>query len=155
MPKTAGRELTDDLYRRLGGECIDEYKDKVILIHTVDEKGWAHPAILSYFEVAAKDCRNIRLATYKTSRTTQNIRRSGKVTLSIFDERVVYYIKGTAEIAGEMRAATHNAMINVAVEEVLIDQADPVLEPGAYITNGITFTNPNPRADAVLRELLL
>src|SRR5262249_23637359 len=126
-----------------------------ILIHTVDENGWAHPAILSYFEVAAKDRRNIRLATYKTSRTTQNIRRTGKVTLSIFDERVVYYIKGNGEVAGEMRSATHNAKINITVEEVLIDQADPVLEPGAYITSGITFTNPNPAAVAVLRELLL
>jgi pyridoxamine 5'-phosphate oxidase-like protein len=155
VPKTAGRELTDDLYRRLSGQFIDEHKNKVILIHTVDEGGWAHPAILSYFEVAAKDRRNIRLATYKTSRTTQNIRRTGKVTLSIFDERVVYYIKGTAEIGGDMRSASHNARISVAVEEVLIDQADPVLEPGAYVTGGITFTNPNPPAVAVLKELLL
>jgi hypothetical protein len=155
VPKTAGCELTDDLYRRLSGEFIDECRNKVILIHTVDENGWTHPAILSYFEVAAKDRHNIRLATYKTSRTTQNIRRTGKVTLSIFDERVVYYIKGTAEIAGAMRSAAHNARINVAVEEVLIDQADPVLEPGAYITGGITVANPNPTAIHVLKELLL
>lgn len=155
MPKTAGRELTDDLYRRLGGRFVDEYKDKVILIHTVDENGWAHPAILSYFEVAAKDRHNIRLATYRTSRTTQNIGRTGKVTLSIFDERVVYYIKGTAEIAGQMRSTTHNAMIKVSVEEVLIDQADPVLEPGACITSGITYANPNPPSLHVLGELLL
>jgi pyridoxamine 5'-phosphate oxidase-like protein len=155
VPKTAGRELTDDLYRRLSGQFIGEHKNKVILIHTVDESGWAHPAILSYFEVAAKDRRNIRLATYKTSRTTQNIRRTGKVTLSIFDERVVYYIKGTAEVVGEMQSATHNAKVNVVVEEVLIDNADPVLEPDAYVTSGITFANPNPNAAAVLDELLL
>ena len=155
MPKSAGRELTDDLFRRLCGKFVDENASKVVLIHTVDENGWPHPAILSYFEVAATDRHNIRLATYKTSRTTQNIRRTGRVTLSIFDERVVYYIKGTAEIAGDMRSATHNARINVAIEEVLIDQADPVLEPGAYITAGITYANPNPPAPAVLEELLL
>jgi len=154
VPKTAGRELTDDLYRRLCGQFIDEYASKVILVHTIDENDWAHPAILSYFEAAAKDRRSMRLATYKTSRTTQNIGRTGKLTLSIFDERVVYYIKGTAEIAGEMRSARYNAKIKVNVEEVLIDQADPALEPGAYITGGITFTNPNPPAIAVLRELL-
>ena len=155
MPKSAGRELTDDLFRRLCGKFVDEHASQVILIHTVDENGWPHPAILSYFEVAATDRHNIRLATYKTSRTTRNIRRTGKVTLSIFDERVVYYIKGTAEIAGNMRSATHNARINVGVEEVLIDQADPMLEPGAYITAGITCANPNPPARAVLKELLL
>lgn len=155
MPKSASRELTEDLYRRLSGQFIGEHANKVVLIHTVDEKGWAHPAILSYFEVAAKDRRNIRVATYNTSRTTENIRRTGKVTLSIFDERVAYYIKGTAsELAREMRAAPHNSKLNVVVEEVLVDQADPVLEPGAYIASGISVVNPNPPAAAILKELL-
>lgn len=155
MPKSASRELTDDLYRRLGGQFVAEHASKVILIHTVDEKGWAHPAVLSYFEVAAKDRSNIRLATYKTSRTTENIRRTGKVTLSIFDERVAYYIKGTAaELSREMRTALHNSKLNLVVEEVLVDQADPVLEPGAYIAGGITVVNPNPPATAILKELL-
>jgi hypothetical protein len=156
VPKSASRELTEDLLRRLSGEFIGEHSNKVILIHTVDENGWAHPAILSYFEVGARDRRNIRIASYKTSRTTENIRRTGKVTLSVFDRRVTYYIKGTAsELAEEMRSAPHNTKFNVIVEEVLIDQADPVLEPGAYITGGITYANPNPPALAVLKELLL
>ena len=155
MPKFASRELTEDLYRRLCGQFIGDHADKVILIHTVDENGWAHPAVLSYFEVAAKDRFNIRIATYKTSRTTENLRRTGKVTLSLFDERVAYYIKGTtSEIAREMRAAPHNSKLNVAVEEVLVDQADPVLEPGAYIASGIRVVNPNPPAAAILKELL-
>ena len=147
--------LTEDLYRRLCGRFVGEYANKVILIHTVDPNGWAHPAVLSYFEVAAKDRSNIRLATYKTSRTTENMRRTGKVTLSIFDERVTYYIKGAAsELAPEMRSAPHNSKFNVVVEDVRVDQADPVLEPGAYIASGITVVNPNPPAIAILRELL-
>lgn len=155
MPKSASRQLTDDLYRRLCGQLVEQHANKIVLIHTVDEKGWAHPAVLSYFEVAAKDRSNIRLATYKTSRTTENMRRTGKVTLSIFDERVAYYIKGTAsELAREMRSAPHNSKLNVVVEEVLVDQADPVLEPGAYIASGITVVNPNPPAIAILKELL-
>ena len=155
MPKSASRELTDDLYRRLCGKFIGQHATKVILIQTVDEKGWAHPAVLSYFEVAAKDRSNIRIATYKTSRTTENLRRTGKVTLSVFDERVAYYVKGTAsEVAYEMRSAPHNSVLNVVVEEVLVDQADPVLEPGAYISSGITVVNPNPPAMAILAELL-
>jgi hypothetical protein len=155
MPKSASRELTDDLYRRLSGESVEEHANKVILIHTVDSNGWAHPAILSYFEVAAKDRRTIRVATYKTSRTSENLRRAGKVTLSVFDERVAYYIKGVAaELTREMRCASHNSKFNVVVEEVLVDQADAVLEPGAYIAGGISVVNPNPPAAAVLKELL-
>ena len=156
MPKSASRELTDDLYRRLCGQFVSEHAHKVILIHTVDEKGWAHPAVLSYFEVAATDRRNIRIATYKTSNTTNNMRRTGKVTLSIFDERATYYIKGTvSELAHEMRSAPHNSKLNVVVEEVLVDTADPVLEPGAYVSGGITVVNPNTPATAILKELLL
>lgn len=156
MPKSAGRELTDDLFRRLCGEFVEEHSNKVILIHTVDENDWPHPAILSYFEVAAKDRHNIQLATYKDSHTTQNIRRTGKVTLSIFDERVTYYIKGTAsEVAREMRSAPYNSKLQMLVEQVLVDYADPAREPGAYITSGITYINPNSSALAVLKELLL
>jgi hypothetical protein len=155
VPKSASRQLTDDLFRRLSGQFIKDHADKVILIHTVDEKGWAHPAVLSYFEVVAKDRANVRIATYRTSRTTENFRRTGKVTLSIFDERVAYYIKGSVSgLAREMKSAPHNSKLNVLVEEVLVDQADPVLEPGAYIASGIRVVNPNPPAMAMLKELL-
>jgi len=156
VPKSAGHELTDDLFRRLCGDFVEEHSNKVILIHSVDENGWPHPAILSYFEVAAKDRHNIQLATYKDSNTTQNIRRTGKVTLSIFDERVTYYIKGTAsEVAHEMRCAPYNSQLRMFVEQVLVDYADPDREPGAYITSGITYVNPNSPSTAVLKELLL
>ena len=160
MPKFASHELTEDLYRRLCGRFVDEYANKVILIQSVDLNGWPHPAILSYFEVAAKDRGNIRLATYNTSHTTENIRRTGKVTLSIFDERVTYYIKGAAtELRPEMESAPYNSKLSVEVDQVLVDQADPVLEPGAYIGSGITYVSPNsevtrPRNAAILKELL-
>jgi hypothetical protein len=42
----------------------------------------------------------------------------------------------------------------VAVEEVLVDQADPVREPGTYIASGIHVINPNPPAIAMLQELM-
>ena len=86
--------------------------------------------------------------------------RTGKVTLSIFDERVTYYIKGAAsEVCGEMQSAGNNSKLNIVVEQVLADQADPVLEPGAYIASGITYVNPNAGVErstraAILKELL-
>jgi hypothetical protein len=160
MAKQVGRELTEDLYRRLCGEFVEEHDSKVVLVHTVDPSGWPHPAILSYFEVAARDPRSVRLAVYKTSRTTENMRREGKVTLSIFDQRVTFYIKGTAlEVRREMRSAAHNSMLDVSVEEVSVDEVDPLLESGAYISGGITYEDPNRAAHvtrhrAILQELL-
>ena len=72
------------------------------------------------------------------------MRRNGVVTLSIFDLRVAYAIKGRAqEIRREMRSAPRNCMLNVAVEHVLVDEADPALEPGAYVAGGITYSSPD------------
>ena len=160
MPKLTSNELTEEIYRRLCGRVPDELADKVVLVHTVDSSGWPHPAILSYFEVAATDRQNIRVAMYKTSHTTENMRRTGRVTLSIFDEHIAWYIKGAvSELRREMRSAPHNSMLNLVVQQVLIDKADPALEPGAYIASGITCVNPHrevegARAAAVLKELL-
>ena len=154
------KELTEDLRHRLNGRFGNAQPDQVILIHTVDPDGYPHPAILSYFEVVATDRQNIRLATYKESRSAENMRRNGKTTLSIFDERVTYYLKGRArELRREMRSAVHNSMMNVALEQVLTDQTDPLFEPGAYIESGITAVNPNiqierTRYDAILTELV-
>lgn len=160
MPKVVSKELPESLYQRLSGRFIDRYLDQVILLYTVDKLGWPHPSLLSYFEVAAPDRANVRLATYKDSNTTENMRRSGKVTLSIFSNRAAYSIKGTArELRGEMRSMARNSMMEVAVDQVLVDEADPDLEPGAYISDGITCVNPNLGAERtwrndVLKELL-
>jgi hypothetical protein len=160
MPKLAGTELTQDLYRRLCGRFVGEYVNQVILIHTVDSNGWPHPAILSYFEVLAADLHNIRLATWKTSTTTENMRRNGKVTLSVFDDHVTCYIKGAAsEVRSEMESSPHNSKLNVVVEQVLVDQSDPVLEPGAYVASGILWVTPDiaaarSRGALILKELM-
>jgi len=159
MAKLIDTALTEDLQHRLSGQFVEEHADQVILIHTVDGDGWSHPAVLSYFEVVAIDTENIRLATYTTSTTSENMRMRRKVTLSIFDERAIYYLKGTAEqLRPQMHCAPYNSMFNVALTQILSDHADPTLEPGAYISSGITCVNPNLQSDsaryaAILKEL--
>src|SRR2546430_16144900 len=97
MPKFVSKELPEALYARLSGHEVDRYLDKVILLYTVDPNGWPHSSLLSYFEVAAKDRSNLRLAPDRGSKTTENMRRNGKGRVSVFDERVAYSIKGKAE----------------------------------------------------------
>ena len=160
MSRLISNELPDDLYRRLGGHDLESCAEKAILICTVDANGWAHPAMLSYFEVIARDRRNIRLATYKHSTTTNNMRRNGKLTILIMDERGAYYIKGhVEELRDAMDCSPQNSKLNLQVEQVLADEADPHLEAGAYVASGVTYKNPNLaaeqlRAKEVLRELL-
>ena len=159
MAKFVGNELPDDLYERLRGTDLEAYADKVILISTVDDEGWPHPAMLSYFEIIAKDRRNIGLATYKESSTTNNMRRERRATLSIIDARVAYYVKGSvAEVRREMACTPYNSNLNLYVERVLKDEVNEELEPGAYVASGVTYVNPNRaaemrRAKDVLREL--
>jgi hypothetical protein len=154
-----GSELPDDLYRRLEGKDLEACAEKAILICTVDHNGWPHPAMLSYFELIAKDRGNIRLATYRDSTTTANMRRNGKLTVLVIDERVAYYIKGRVEELGAMNSSPHNSKLHLRVEQVLADDADQHMEAGMYVTSGITYKTPNlaaerQKAKEILRELL-
>ena len=161
MSKLIGDELPGDLYQRLLGNDLEQSAEKVILLATVDEGGWPHLAMLSYFEVIAKDQRNLRLATYNNSRTTRNMRANGKATISIIDERTVYYIKGNVEeIIREMECAPQNSKLHLRVEEVLADAANEEFESGAYVASGVTYKNPGrtqqlQSAREILRELLV
>jgi hypothetical protein len=160
MAKLIGNELPNDLYNRLSGNNLEMYAEKVIPAVTVDANSWPHPAMLTYLEVVAKDRRNIRLAPYKNSNTTNNMRRNGKLTMLIIDERIIYYIKGSVEeIKNEMTCSPHISKLNMRVEQVLTDQTDEQIEAGVYVVSGVTYKNPNMatellKAKEVLKELL-
>ncbi len=159
MSRVLGSTLPPDLLARLSGRDLEPVASKVIQIFTADAAGWPHPALLSYFEVVAVDASRIRLAAYATSTTSGNLRRSGKLTLVVIDERVAYYVKTRAvELAPAMRATDWNAAFECRVEQVLVDEVNEEYEPGAYVASGVTYHNPGraaelERARAVLDEL--
>ncbi len=129
------------------------------MVCTIDDNGWPHPAMLSYFEVAAVDRHNLRLAVYTNSRTCANMRQRLKATLIVADPGVVCYISGTVEErSAAMRDAPYNAALNLHVHQVVFDEPPSDLEPGVRITSGITYSPRTPetleRARAVLAELL-
>ena len=160
MSRLLGSQLPSDVLQRLNGRDLDPLASKVIPLLTVDESGWPHVALLSYFEVAARDARHLRLAAYGASATSANMRRSGKATLMVVDERLACYIKATAtEIAPKMRTADWNAAFDCRIEQVLVDEVDETREAGAYVSSGITYVNPRRAADLergrrVVAELL-
>ena len=159
MSRSLGSELPGDLVARLSGRDLEPVASKVVQIVTIDSMGWPHPALLSYFEVIAKDPAHLRCATYATSTTTANMRRSGKVTFVIIDERVAYYVKAHAvEIAPTLRTTAWNAAFDCRIEQVLSDEVNEEYEPGAYVASGVTYYNPQraaemERARALLAEL--
>ena len=53
--KLLGNQLTAALLQRLSGAEIESHEGKIIPIFTIDEAGWAHPALLSYYEIVAQE----------------------------------------------------------------------------------------------------
>ena len=139
-----GNELPDDLYGALSAGAAGAASGTAIVVSTIDAEGWAHPALLSAGEVTARDRHTLRTVTYADSRTTANMRANGKVTLIFVDERMTYYVKGTAvETPSPSGTSADCATMDVTVHQVLADSAGPG-EGGARITSGITFADRAP-----------
>lgn len=148
MSQIVGKELTKELLARLNGEDITSHLGKVITVVTVDETGWAHPAMLSYHEVVAKDPSTIDLAIGKASRTAENLRRTGKITLLVTDTGVNYYLKGSArQLQEAMGGVPFMSLFRMEMTQLLEDQ-----EPDAAITSGVTFSRPQKKGAGEMAE---
>ena len=135
MSKLLGNAINEDLLGRLSGKDIGSKEGKAIIIVTVDEQGWCHPAVLSYYEIVAKSEKQIDIAVGKTSTTGRNLRRAGKITFLVTDAGINYYIKGSArETRESLGAVPFMSLFRVVVDQLLEDQ-----EPGSPITSGLTF----------------
>ena len=141
MSQPLGKGLNEELFNRLNGEDVTSKAGKAIILVTVDDKGWAHPAMLSYYEVVAKSPTRIDLAIAKTSTTARNLKRTGKITLLITDNGMNYYLKGDArEVRESMAAIPFMSLFSVKIDQLLEDQ-----EPDAVITSGVTFARPQKK----------
>lgn len=154
MSQVLGKQLPPALLHRLGGGEVEAHEGKIIPIFTIDEGGWAHPALLSYYEIVAKSASTLDMALWKDSSTAKNLRQGGKVTLMVSDAGVNYYLKGSVrQLHYEMPGAAPVSRFRVAVEQVIEDQ-----EANAEITTGLTYRrmtkrDPNDFAAKVFRLL--
>jgi len=141
MSRLLGKELTQALFDRLAAEDASVYEGKIIPIFTPGDDGWPHPALLSYYEVVAKERSLLEMALWKESSTAANLRRAGKVTIMITDRGVNCYLKGNVtELEREMSGAPQVSRFRVTIESLLEDQ-----EPNAEITSGMTYTRRTAR----------
>jgi hypothetical protein len=154
MSQILGNELTDALLKRLSGSVIASHEGKIIPIITLDEEGWPHPALLSYYEIVAKNLSTLEMAIWKDSTSANNLRRTEKIGLMIADNGVNFYIKGAVrELEREMTGAPQVSRFQISVKQLLEDQ-----EPNAQITSGMTYArtkerDPNDFSVKVMRIL--
>jgi hypothetical protein len=141
MSQLLGKELTPALLERLGGSQVESHEGKIIPILTIDEAGWAHPALLSYYEVVAKNPTTLDMALWKSSSTANNLRRTGKITFIVSDQGTNYYLKGSVqELQYEMTGAAPVSRFRVTLDQLIEDQ-----EPNAEITTGLTYRRMSER----------
>lgn len=134
MSRVVGASLSPEVRRRLAGDPASK-GGNVILLTTLDSRGWPHAAMLSSWEVFAKDRARVRIATYDSSTTTKNLMRDGKATLLLIDRGITYYIKGKAtSLRRHARCDPSNSIFELKIARVLEDKL-----PGATITSGITY----------------
>jgi hypothetical protein len=141
MSQVLGKELTPALLKRLGGSQVESHEGKIIPIFTIDSAGWAHPALLSYYEVVAKNSSILDMALWKNSSTANNLRKTGKITLMVTDQGMNYYLKGTVqELEYEMTGAAPVSRFRITLDQLIEDQ-----EPNAEITTGLTYRRMSER----------
>jgi hypothetical protein len=141
MSQILGNKLTETLISRLSGGSVSSHEGKIIPILTLDEQGWPHPALLSYYEVIAKDPSTLEMAIWKDSSTANNLRREAKISLMIADNGMNFYIKGAVkELEHAMAGAPQVSRFQIKIKQILEDQ-----EPNAQITSGMTYMRMKPR----------
>ena len=149
-------QLTPTLLSRLSLESAFANVDRAILICTIDEHGWPHPAMLSGLELVAHDARNIRLAPHHLSRTARNLKSNGRLTIVLADEHGVFYIKGDVILVAPAMTADRNlAKFNMRVDSVLEDR--PQDDEAATVVGGIAVERrewDRARAEKIVRELI-
>ena len=155
MSTVVSDHLTTALLDFLSTEHAIDRAARAIVICTVDEHGWPHPAMLSSLELVARDAQNIRLTTHVDSRTTRHLTRDGKVTVIVADEGGVFYIKGNALLLpATVPTAPDQVLFNMRIESVLED--NPAAHEEARVTSGIRVERgalDMARAKAILGEL--
>ena len=151
MSQKLGKELTEALLKRLDGHSVGSHEGKIIPIFTLDESGWPHPALLSYYEVVAKNSSTVDIGIWKDSSTANNLRRTSKMSLMIIDKGVNYYLKGCVrELQAEMKGLPQVSRFRMTTEELLEDQ-----EANAEITSGLTYSRVKQRETTDIAAIVL
>ncbi|MEE2822715.1 MAG: hypothetical protein VYA53_07000 [Acidobacteriota bacterium] len=139
MSKELGSTLPQDLFEHLSCTKRDKKFQEVILFNTVDEDGWPRHGLLSHHEVLAKNNKRILMLLYSDSSSTRNVEREQKISLSIVNQDMSYYLFCRACPLPSLPDASSETLFELTVERVVEDAI-----PTAKILTGITFEGYDP-----------
>ncbi|HYF94350.1 MAG TPA: pyridoxamine 5'-phosphate oxidase family protein [Symbiobacteriaceae bacterium] len=133
MSKHLGNRMPPELLQKLEKGSLYRPGGLGLAVLTVDEAGWPHAAMAPGCVAVRPDV--VWVALGGSSRSLQNVVRSGQVTLQIAGPDTLYYVKGRATVVRpEMQVMTQEAALRVEITEVLDD-----LESFVTVTGGIGY----------------
>ena len=105
---------------------------EAIPLISIDEKGFPHVALLSYFELIYQD-QSLCFFLASSSRSTRFLQEHSRCALVFVDSHFVYYVKGSAFWLGD---SDSQSIFRIGVESVLEDV--PLPEEGrVFLKTGI------------------
>ncbi len=103
---------------------------RIVIVATTDADGLPNSAPFSW--IVAKDETTVRIGMVQGATTLENIRRSGRVSMTISSPDIQVTMKGTARVIGEQIEGSPlpTAIVEVKIEEVRDDSVIGHPEPG-------------------------
>lgn len=129
------QQLDAELMEWLSGTNLEHKQHEAMQLLTGSEEEWPHQAMISMGEVIALSPQQLRLALWQGTKTSMNMRETGKATLIAVHEQRLLHIRLEVNLLPEIKGAVHpRDRFEARVIQVRVDQA-----PYAEITSGITF----------------
>ncbi|GAA4716399.1 pyridoxamine 5'-phosphate oxidase family protein [Brevibacillus fulvus] len=86
-------EIDQELFELLDGNDLGKKQHEAMMLVTMTEEGWPHPAMLSVGEILAVNRTNLRLSLWPATTSVQNIRRTGQATLVAVYKGKAHYVR--------------------------------------------------------------
>jgi len=147
MSSELGPRLPDDLVAFLRAtEPPDKFR-LVVPLTTLDADGWPRHALLSPWEIVARDASRLRLLVYDSSRTSANLARDGRLSLLFLGPAWSLYVFAQARLVGPLEGAPGETLFEAEVRLVVED-----VLASARLTSAVTYEGDDPGMDAERRR---
>ncbi|HEY3367672.1 MAG TPA: pyridoxamine 5'-phosphate oxidase family protein [Symbiobacteriaceae bacterium] len=150
MSQNLGSQLSPELLTRLAAGEMFRPGGLGLPVLTIDGAGWPHVAMAPGCVAAQPG--EVFVALGGQSRSLENVRRDGRLTLLIAGPDTLFYVKGRAELVRpEMQTMPQEAALRLTVTEVLQD-----MESFVTMTGGVSYRYNLMHEDfvTVIRALL-
>jgi uncharacterized protein YndB with AHSA1/START domain len=131
--------LPQQVLHDLDGDHLEARLGDAIRLSTVGADGWTHAAQLSVGEMLAVGPAELLVAIWPQSNTAENLRRDGRLTLSLVHAGALLEIRGRARVVAE-----HQTTLDLTVFRVTIETVDEHRAKYAEVLSGVTFRLHEP-----------